>query len=214
MTISEKRQARVRRMLDARLGSVVVVLEAVRRRHNSSAIMRSCECFGVHEVHLVKGNFRPSKGAARGAERWLDIHHHDTTESAVEGLKRRGFSVFVADLMDGAHSPDSLPLDGPVAILMGAELTGVSDEARALADGAICVPMRGVTESLNVSVAAACILQRVTERRRQEIGEGDLATERKDSFFEEWTHREIESRKGISLRTNLKSAADHGIRKG
>ena len=210
MTITEKRQARVRRMLDERLGSVVVILEAVRRRHNSSAIMRSCECFGVHEVHLVKGNFRPSKGAARGAERWLDIHHHDTTESAVLELKRRGFSIFVADLMDGSHSPDTLPLEGPVAILMGAELTGVSDEARALADGAICVPMRGVTESLNVSVAAACIVQRVTERRREQVGGGDLPTDRKDQFFNEWVHREIESRRGIVLRSNTSSAADHG----
>tara|TARA_Y100000994_G_scaffold33214_1_gene23503 strand:+ start:314 stop:943 length:630 start_codon:yes stop_codon:yes gene_type:complete len=208
VTITEKRQARVRRMLDSRLGSVVVILEAVRRRHNSSAIMRSCECFGVHEVHLVRGNFRPSKGAARGAERWLDIHHHETTESAVMDLKQRGFSIYVADLMEGAHSPDSLPLDGPVAILMGAELTGVSDEARALADGAICVPMRGVTESLNVSVAAACILQRVTERRREKIGDGDLPEERKDSFFEEWMHREIESRRGIALRTKSPSGAD------
>ena len=209
MTITEKRQARVRRMLDDRLGSVVVILEAVRRRHNSSAIMRSCECFGVHEVHLVKGNFRPSKGAARGAERWLDIHHHDTTASAVEELKRRGFSIFVADLMDGSHSPDTLPLEGPVAILMGAELTGVSDEARALADGAICVPMRGVTESLNVSVAAACIVQRVSERRREQVGGGDLPVERKDQFFEEWVQREIESRRGIVLRSTPSSATDH-----
>jgi tRNA (guanosine-2'-O-)-methyltransferase len=209
VTITEKRQGRVRRMLDSRLGSVVVILEAVRRRHNSSAIMRSCECFGVHEVHLVRGNFRPSRGAARGAERWLDIHHHDTTESAVTDLKRRGFSIFVADLMEGAHSPDSIPLDGPIAILMGAELTGVSDEARALADGAICVPMRGVTESLNVSVAAACVLQRVTERRREQVGEGDLPPERKDSFFAEWVDREIESRRGMVLRTKASSAADH-----
>jgi len=209
VTITEKRQARVRRMLDDRLGSVVVILEAVRRRHNSSAIMRSCECFGVHEVHLVKGNFRPSKGAARGAERWLDIHHHDTTASAVTELKNRGFSIFVADLMDGSHSPDTLPLEGPIAILMGAELTGVSDEARALADGAICVPMRGVTESLNVSVAAACIVQRVTERRREQVGGGDLPADRKDQFFEEWVQREIESRRGIVLRSTTSSSTEH-----
>ena len=135
--------------------------------------------------------------------------HHDTTASAVEELKRRGFSIFVADLMDGSHSPDTLPLEGPVAILMGAELTGVSDEARALADGAICVPMRGVTESLNVSVAAACIVQRVTERRREQVGGGDLPVERKDQFFEEWVQREIESRRGIVLRSTPSSATDH-----
>ena len=93
--------------------------------------------------------------------------------------RKRGFRVFVADLMeDEAFSPDTVPIDEPIAILMGAELTGVSDQARALADGAVCVPMHGLTESLNVSVAAACILQRVTERRRIENGGGDLPLRR------------------------------------
>ena len=65
--IREARRQRVKQMLARRLSGVVVVAEAVRRRHNTSAILRSCEAFGVHEVHLVTGTFRPSKGAARGA---------------------------------------------------------------------------------------------------------------------------------------------------
>jgi tRNA (guanosine-2'-O-)-methyltransferase len=208
VTISEDRQARVRQMLDRRLGSIVVVLEAVRRRHNSSAIMRSCECFGVHEVHLVTGDFRPSKGAARGSERWLDIRYHQSTASVIADLKARGFRVVIADLMEGAHSPESLPLEGPVAILMGAELTGVSDEARSLADGAVCVPMRGVTESLNVSVAAACILQRVTERRREQVGAGDLTEDRKEAFFSDWVERETMARNGMLARARVRSAGE------
>jgi tRNA (guanosine-2'-O-)-methyltransferase len=84
---------------------------------------------------------------------------------------------------------------------MGAELTGVSDEARALADGAICVPMQGLTESLNVSVAAACILQRVTERKRTQLGGGDLSETRQQAFFSAWHDREITARQGILART-------------
>lgn len=188
-------------MLARRLGSVVVILEAVHRRHNASAILRSCECFGIHEVHLVAGQFRPSKGAARGAERWLDVHHWEGTSAAIAALRARGFQIFIADLVADAHSPDTLPLDGPVAILMGAELTGVSDEARALADGAICVPMQGLTESLNVSVAAACILQRVTERKRAQLGGGDLPEARQQAFFSAWHDREITARQGMLART-------------
>ena len=200
MSISEERQSRVREMLSRRLGSIVVVLEAVHRRHNASAILRSCECFGVHEVHLITKGFKPSKGAARGSERWLDIHRWNSTDEAVAELKRRGFAIYVADLMEDVHSPDSLPIDGNVAILMGAELTGVSDRARQLCDGAICVPMHGLTESLNVSVAAACILQRLTERIRERSGGGNLAAHKQEQFFTEWTQRELESKQGMLAR--------------
>lgn len=187
-------------MLAGRLGSVVVILEAVHRRHNASAILRSCECFGVHEVHLVTKGFKPSKGAARGSERWLEVNRWDSTDAVVETLRTRGFKIYVADLMEEVHSPDSLPIDGNVAILMGAELTGVSDRARELADGAICVPMHGLTESLNVSVAAACILQRLTERKRAATGGGDLPQARQDQFFEEWRVRELQAKQGMLAR--------------
>ena len=197
MSIRQERQDRVRNMLRQRLGSVVVVLEAVHRRHNASAILRSCECFGVHEVHLITKGFKASKGAARGSERWLDIHRWGSTDDAVSALRERGFAVFAADLTDDAHSPDTVPIDRNVAILMGAELTGVSDRARELCDGAICVPMHGLTESLNVSVAAACILQRVTERARTRAGGGNLDPDRQDRFFAEWSSREIEARQGM-----------------
>ena len=205
MTISDERQARVREMLSRRLGTVVVILEAVHRRHNASAILRSCECFGVHEVHLVTKGFKPSKGAARGSERWLDIHRWESTDSAVAALRARGFRVYVADLMEDAHSPDTLPIDGNVAILMGAELTGVSDRARELCDGAICVPMHGLTESLNVSVAAACILQRLTERVRQKSGGGNLPAERQEDFFAEWSERELAAKQGMLARVRMGS---------
>ena len=205
MTISDERQARVREMLARRLGSVVVILEAVHRRHNASAILRSCECFGVHEVHLVTKGFKPSKGAARGSERWLDIHRWESTDDAVSALRARGFRLYVADLMDGAHSPDTLPVDGNIAILMGAELTGVSDRARELCDGAICVPMHGLTESLNVSVAAACILQRLTERVRESSGEGNLDSERQEEFFAEWSERELSAKQGMLARARMGS---------
>lgn len=197
MSIRQERQERVRGMLQQRLGSVVVVLEAVHRRHNASAILRSCECFGVHEVHLVTKGFKTSKGAARGSERWLDIHRWGSTDDAISALRARDFAVFAADLTDDAHSPDSMPIEGNVAILMGAELTGVSDRARELCDGAVCVPMHGLTESLNVSVAAACILQRVTERVRMRAGGGDLEPHRQDRFFAEWSRRELDARQGM-----------------
>lgn len=201
--IADDRKERVRAALRDRLGSVVVVCEAVHRRHNVSAILRSAECFGVHEVHLVMGRFRPSRGAARGAERWLELHLQVDSRTCLQGLKDRGFRIYVADLDPAAHSPDSLPVDGPVALLFGSELVGVSDEARALADGAVQVPMHGLTESLNVSVAAACVLQRVTERRRAVAGGGDLEPDRQQAFFDAWVAAEEEAKLGRQARLGL-----------
>ena len=192
-------------MLSQRLGSVVVVVEAVRRRHNASAILRSCESFGVHEVHLITGDFRPSKGAARGAERWLELHRHESTAACFAELHARGFRIYVADLAEDAKTPDSVPVDGPVAMLFGSELTGVSDEARALADGVMSVPMRGLTESLNVGSAAAITIYRLAERRRELLGGGDLSPERQQAFMDEWQGREEEARAGRRKRGALKS---------
>jgi tRNA (guanosine-2'-O-)-methyltransferase len=201
--IRDDRKERVAAALSARLGSVVVVCEAVHRRHNVSAILRSAEAFGVHEVHLVTGPFRPSKGAARGAERWLELHRHKRIEDCLGALKDRGYRIFVADLDEHAFSPDTLPVDQPLVILFGAEHSGVSDAARAMADGTVTVPMRGLTESLNVSVAAACVLQRVSERRRAQVGKGDLEPERQRAFFEAWVAAEEEEKAGRRARQGL-----------
>lgn len=196
MTLNERRRARVERALHDRLASVVVVVEAVRRRHNTSAILRSAEAFGLHEVHLITGQFRPSRGAARGAERWLELHRHATTTDALRALKARGFQLWVADLAADAKTPLEVPIDQPLAVLFGSELAGVSDEARALADGVVTVPMRGLTESLNVSAAAAVVLSGVVERRRALVG-ADIEPDRARAFYEAWLARETEADAGL-----------------
>jgi tRNA (guanosine-2'-O-)-methyltransferase len=193
------RAARMQAALAQRLQSLVVVCEAIHRRHNASAILRSCEAFGLHEVHLVTGDFRPSKGAARGAERWMDVRVHETTTACLTGLKARGFAVYVADLGEQAHTPDTVPVDRPLALLFGSEVSGVTDEARALADGAVIVPMRGLTESLNVAAAATCALYRVAERRRALVGP-DLPAEVQAQALAGWLAREERVDAGLQAR--------------
>lgn len=197
----QRRSQHVQAALAQRLESVVAVVEAVHRRHNTSAILRSCEAFGIHEVHLVSGSFRPAKGAARGSERWVDLRTHATISESLHQLKERGFKVYVADLTPDAFSPDTLPIEGPVALVFGGEVAGITDEARALADGALCVPMRGLTESLNVAAAASCALFRVAERRRAHLGVvGDLHPDRKSAFYAAWEAEEEATRRGMAAR--------------
>ena len=203
MSVLARRKERVRTTLQQRMATVIPVMEAVHRRHNASAILRSAESFGCHEVHMVIGKFKPSKGAARGSERWLELNRHERLIDCVSGLKSRGFRLYVADLDGAALSPEQVPVDQPIAVLFGSELEGVSEQARHLADGFVTVPMRGLTESLNVSVAAACILQRVTERRRHFIGGGDLSIERQEAFYEAWLEREDVAIRGMRARAGL-----------
>ncbi len=198
--IPPARRARVEAALAQRLESVVVVAEAIYRRHNTSAILRSAEAFGVHEVHLVTDAFRAARGAARGAERWVDVHVASDIDACLDALVARGFRIVVADLAPDAHSPDTLPVDAPLAIVFGAELSGVSPAAKARADAAVMVPMRGMTESLNVSAAAAVVLHRVTERRRARVGPGDLAPARRDAFLAAWEAEERAARAGQAAR--------------
>ncbi len=201
--VSPERVQRVAAALERRLGSVVAVCEAVRRRHNVSAILRSCEAFGVHEVHLVTSGFRAAAGAARGGERWVVRRRHDRVEDAIAALHARGFRVYAADLEAGAYTPESVPVDTPLAVLFGSEMTGVSTTARSLCDGVVHVPMVGLTASLNVSVSAAIILRTIADRRRAAVGP-DLAPEAREEFLSTWLEAERRAQRGRVARTTAR----------
>ncbi len=199
--VTPARLEKVQAALDQRMGSVVAVIEAVRRRHNASALVRSCEAFGVHEVHLITAFFKPSVGAARGAERWLRTRVFPTVRESIDELHARGFAVYVADLAEGAYTPETVPVEKPIALLFGSEVRGVSAEARALADGAVMIPMRGLTESLNVSVSGAILLRAAADRRRALVGH-DLSAAEKQRFIEQWLKHEESGRRGLRARAS------------
>jgi len=182
-------------LLERRLNGVTVIGEAIERRHNVSAVLRSAESFGVHRAHLVTNDFRPSVGAAKGAERWLELVFHETTAACFAALREQGFRVWIGDFGDDAVSPGEVPVDEPLALLFGSELAGVSAQARAEADGIVQVPMRGVTQSLNVSVAAALTLHTVCERRRLEPGAVGIVGEEHHRFLKRFLEREKSRRK-------------------
>ncbi len=191
-------------LLDRRIPDMTVLLEAVRRRHNVSAILRSAEAFGLHEAHLITNTFRPSVGSAKGAERWLELSLHESPDVCFAALRGRGYRIYVADFAHGALSPEEVPVDGPVAVLFGTELTGVSERARELADGVVTMPMTGVTQSLNVSAAASVCLYTMTQRRRPR---GDLGIHGPErwAFVKRFLEREcMRKRSSVQLFEELK----------
>jgi tRNA (guanosine-2'-O-)-methyltransferase len=164
-------------VLAQRLGRVRCAIEAVYHRHNVAAILRTCDALGIHHVHLVAGEAGAvSKGPARGAEHWLALHHHASTSEAVAALRAEGFAIWIADLVGAPVIPEAVPVDRPVCLWFGAELLGVSEAAREAADGVVALPMRGMAQSLNVSVAAALALRPVAEAARA-LGEAAILTD-------------------------------------
>jgi tRNA (guanosine-2'-O-)-methyltransferase len=184
--ITDARAERMRAVLDKRIGRVHCALEAVYHRHNVSAILRTCDAMGLHHVHLVAQHFKPAKGPARGAERWLALHRHQSTPEAIAALGAQGIAVWVADLDPTGIPPEEVPVDKPVCLWFGAELVGVSPEARAAADGVVQLPMHGFAQSLNVSVAAALALRSVTDRARKQGPAALLPEEERIRTWARW----------------------------
>ena len=170
--VTPARWARMQAVAAARSYAVQPVLEAFHDPHNASAVLRSCDAFGIQRVHVVPGEeeFLAARKVSRGADRWLDLVHHEAIEPCLEGLRHAGFKVFVAS-MEGDVHPAELATEPQVAVVFGNERKGPSPAARELADGTYAVPMRGFVESLNVSVAAAITLQAVMHLRPGDLTE-------------------------------------------
>ena len=189
ITISEKRRSRLEQTIRNRLDGLTIVAEGTHLRHNLSAIIRTAESFGVSTVHLISAEKQKMSGAAKGAERWVDLIIHNNTEQCFGYLKSQGYQIFVTDFQEDSYTPETTPVDLPVAIVMGTELNGVSDTAKKLSDGSIVIPMYGLTQSLNVSVASACVLQRLSTRMRL-AGVGLMSIENQEKLFTRWLQRD------------------------
>ncbi len=187
---SERRLARMRSVLDKRLAHVAVAVEALYHRHNVSAVLRTVDSLGLHRVHLVAGHFKAVRGASRGAEKWLELHHHPDPITAIRAIKASGYRVWAADIAENAVTPEQVPLDTPVCIWMGAELVGVHPDVIAECDGVVSVPMHGFSQSLNVSVAAALTLRPIAERARARGASALLPPEERETLWAQWMDRE------------------------
>ena len=165
---SENKQALFDRLAPLRTRHICVVLEDIYQSHNASAVLRSADCFGVQDVHVVeqRNAFNPAGDVAVGSSKWVDYYRHHSITEAYAYLHQRGYRI-VATL---PHERDTLlpnlPIDQPTALVFGTELTGLTDEAIAAADAYVKIPMYGFTESFNISVCAALCLYGLTERMR------------------------------------------------
>ena len=159
-------------MVAQRTDDVVVVLDSISDPHNSSAVLRSADAFGVQTVHVIVGRygFRTSLGVSKGTHRWLDVIRYETPQACARRLKDAGYAIYVAAIgVD--RDPEGLRGSSRVAVVFGNEHRGVSPEMAELADGTFSIPMRGFVESLNVSVAAAITMRTLAAGARTPLSE-------------------------------------------
>lgn len=168
--VLERRRQRFRDVFAARIGSVTLLLDELYDPHNRAAIVRSCDAFGVHELHALQrdGQFEIQRSIAAGCERWVSMHRHHSVEAAVEVLNERGYEL-VATAPDGELTPPELAGVARLALILGNEHRGVDPVLVRAAKRSVRIPMIGFVQSLNVSVSAAILLQAATSDRAGDL---------------------------------------------
>jgi tRNA (guanosine-2'-O-)-methyltransferase len=172
----DDRRVRIDAAASARLGGLRLVIENLHDPHNGAAVLRSAEAFGVQRVDVIESvePFRFSSVVTQGCEKWLDVVRHPTLAGAVAALRADGFALYAA-VPGAAKTVEDLDFVRPAAVMIGNEHAGLGGEAVAAADAVFGIPMPGMTRSLNLSVAAALIVERAAQLRRRAIGrDGDL----------------------------------------
>lgn len=169
--MSPERYARICEMLATRQPDLTVCLEQVHKPHNVSAIIRTADAVGVHQVHAVwpTTRMRTLVSSAAGSNSWVSVKTHPTIGDAVSHLKAQGMQILATNLSARAVDFREVDYTRPTCVLLGQEKTGITEEALALADRDIVIPMIGMVQSLNVSVASALILYEA-QRQRQNAG--------------------------------------------
>ena len=169
--MTAERVSRLDAVLAMRQPDLTVFAENLHKPRNFSAMVRCCDAVGVNEMHVLPGedNLRTHWNTSQGAEKWMRIRTHSNPEEACTHLKSNGFQLVAAHLSDGALDYRELDYTGPTALVLGTELFGVSDITLSFADHQASIPMMGVTQSLNVSVACAIVLYEA-QRQRQAAG--------------------------------------------
>lgn len=194
MPRSHRRLERITRVLEQRLPDVTVVMENIHDPHNVSAILRTCDAVGVLGVQLLytqEAFPRIGKKSSSSASKWVERQRTTSVADCYSALHGAGYRILATRLDPGAVSLFEADLSGPVAFVFGNEHRGVSDDAAAAADGLLSIPMRGMIESLNVSVAAAVCLY---EALRQRLARGPLPRpalppDLYTALLAEWTKR-------------------------
>jgi len=196
--ISDNKKEKFQKNIQNRTRHITVLLENLFQPHNASAVLRSCDCFGVQDIHIIENynKYTTNREIDMGSSKWLNLYkynqaEHNTVE-AINHLKSKGYKIVATTPHTDDCTIDELPIDQPVALMFGTELTGLTDIALEHADAYVKLPMYGFTESYNISVSVALALFNVTERIRKDNNiNWRLSENEQDEILLDWSKKVV-----------------------
>jgi len=194
--VTKNRLETFHNIIDNRTRYITIVLEDIFQSHNASAVLRTCDCFGIQDVHVIENRniFNPNPEIALGSSKWLSIHSSKKTTDSIKGLKEKGYRIVATVPQKEAVFLNDFDLNkGKTALLFGTELTGLTQDAISMADEFIKIPMYGFTESFNVSVSVSIILSNLVERLKSTKIKWHLNHDEKNDILLEWLKESIQS---------------------
>jgi len=213
--VNPQRMERFVSILNQRTRWITVVLDDFYHRHNMSAVIRSAEAFGIQDIHVVEISnlFKPAKGVALGTEQWITLFKYSSVKECIRSLRDKGYKIFCANppqitnnkkKNNNSYTVCSLPLDKKIAVVFGRELDGLHKTFLAQSDGTFHIPMKGLAESLNVSVSAGIALYELRKRLEKEvdISQWGLTKSEKENLLDKWILRSV--RHGPAVLDELK----------
>ena len=199
----EERIARFEEMLRERTRHLTIVMDKVVDPHNISAVLRSAECFGIQDVHLLETDrpFKSARKIQRGSVQWVDLFKYAPGEEnllqCIKQLKQKGYKIVATSPHTRQQSVADLDISKPIALILGQERDGVSELMKEHADEFVVIPMQGFTESLNISVAASIMIYELNKRLRESNINYHLSDEEKYDLMVKWTYNSLENAEGI-----------------
>ena len=190
--VSERRKGRLQEVLAERTRHMTVVLEDVYQAHNASAVLRSCDCFGVQDVHFIenRNKFKISEDVSMGSTQWLTINKYNTEENntanCIKELKSKGYRIVATTPHKDDCTIAELDVSKPFALVFGTEIDGISETVFEMADEFVKIPMYGFTESFNISVCAALFMYELTTRIREQKIPYQISEKEKEEIYLEW----------------------------
>lgn len=193
--LTEERKVRFLEILSNRTNYLTVAIEDVYQLHNTSAVIRSCDAFGVQTVHVVEDRFgkRLDKNIAMGAQQWVDVERYANTKDCISQLKQKGYQIWATTPHGNCVDLPDFKFTQKTALFFGTERTGLSQEVLDQADGFLKVPMVGFSESLNVSVCAAILVQFLADKLRRSDMPWQLSTQELLDKRLDWSKKSIKS---------------------
>ena len=164
--LTDNRKERFLQVLEKRTNHFTIAMEDIFQLHNTSAVMRSCEVFGIQQLNVIEERYTKSidKEIAMGAQKWVDVNRFNSISGCIADLKSKGYQIIATTPHEKDCDLDDFDISKPSALFFGTERDGLSEEVLQNADGFLKIPMAGFTESLNISVSAAIIIQNLMSR--------------------------------------------------